>query len=76
MGSSGWTVPAKLDVYMWFGDKRGTNYLNDEALRGYDTAMPEIKNAARIPPTCLVYPGLLLTPIVAKVALGTFYHIC
>lgn len=56
MGEKGWAVPAKLDVYMWFGEKRGMNYLNDEELRGYDTSTPDVKNAIKVPPIVLRYP--------------------
>lgn len=74
LGESGWSVPAKLDVYMWFGERRGTNYIDDKELRGYEMTK-EMRNAAKVPPTVLYYPGQMsddLHPLSSLVFFETF----
>ena len=61
MGSSGWVMQAKIEIYLWLGirdpKKRIKEYI--EGLpKGYE--MTEEQLADPLPPKYLLYPGKLL----------------
>ncbi|KAE9538073.1 hypothetical protein AGLY_006045 [Aphis glycines] len=55
-GSSGWAVPAKLQVYTWLGQMKHKKYLSNGLPKGYNTT-PELYSAEnpRLPPPAYIH---------------------
>jgi hypothetical protein len=55
-GSSGWSVPAKLQVYTWLGEMKHKKYLANGLPKGYNIT-PELFNAEnpRLPPPAYIH---------------------
>lgn len=55
-GSSGWSIPAKLQVYTWLGQMKHKKYLATGLPKGYNTT-PELYSAdnPRLPPPAYIH---------------------
>ncbi|XP_022168096.1 otoferlin-like isoform X2 [Myzus persicae] len=55
-GSSGWAVPAKLQVYTWLGQMKHKKYLSNGLPKGYNTT-PELYSSEnpRLPPPAYIH---------------------
>ncbi|XP_021575169.1 fer-1-like protein 6 [Carlito syrichta] len=54
---TGWSVQAKVDVYLWLGSTRHASTMLDNLPAGYEAEMPSKGAGAHHPPTNLLYPA-------------------
>ncbi|CAO2602228.1 Fer-1-like protein 6, partial [Lemmus lemmus] len=52
---AGWTVQAKVDIYLWLGSTRYSNAILDNLPAGYEAEMPPKTSGTHHPPSALLY---------------------
>ncbi|XP_005354674.1 fer-1-like protein 6 [Microtus ochrogaster] len=52
---AGWTVQAKVDIYLWLGSTRYSNAILDNLPAGYEAEMPSKASGTHHPPSALLY---------------------
>ncbi|EDM16216.1 rCG59426 [Rattus norvegicus] len=52
---AGWTVQAKVDIYLWLGSTRYSDAVLDNLPAGYEAEMPSKSSGTHHPPSALLY---------------------
>ncbi|XP_021072844.1 fer-1-like protein 6 [Mus pahari] len=52
---AGWTVQAKVDMYLWLGSTKYSNTILDNLPAGYEAEMPSKSSGTHHPPSALLY---------------------
>lgn len=68
---AGWSVQAKVDVYLWLGSTRHSSAILDNLPAGYDTEVSSTVAGANQPPAHLLYHGM--TPPEQRGSLGVWW---
>lgn len=58
---AGWTVQAKVDIYLWLGSTRYSSAILDNLPAGYEAEMPSKSSGTHQPPSALLYQGMVPT---------------
>lgn len=56
---AGWSVQAKVDVYLWLGPTRHSSAILDNLPAGYDAEVSSKVAGANQPPANLLYHGMM-----------------
>jgi hypothetical protein len=69
---AGWSVQAKVDVYLWLGSTRYSSAVLDNLPVGYEAEMPSKVTGTNHPPSSLLYQGMAPTRQSQQLSLAGF----